>query len=339
MTLSSAPGESVTQDLASLPRQSAGAKHLVQERAIVQLCELISDGRPIQALMAACVDVVAAVLDVEQVMILEYRSRDGSLILRASKGRGRYFEVGSRVDPGTRSQADLTLMSNGVISLDELRSDSHFQRPTLLREHGIASGISTVIRGRSGPVAVMIAQDGRQYIVFPEEDRTFFQCIAGMLSVAVQMEELETRLGYQDRLLGKIANHDDAWPARHTDANGKTPDRAEQVTGGSTSDVVEVGCLKVEVRKRCASVDGNAVELPPMELALLLELALQPGRPIPAEELGRRAWPHAPYATSDDVRRHIYRLRRSLGDQHREQALIRNRRGFGYALDDSSTET
>jgi DNA-binding winged helix-turn-helix (wHTH) protein len=94
----------------------------------------------------------------------------------------------------------------------------------------------------------------------------------------------------------------------------------------------EVGPLRLDLIRRAATIDGRPVQLPPREFSILAELALHPNEPIPAIELARRAWPEQPSATQEDVRQCVYRLRRFIGDDDREPALIRNRRGFGYFL-------
>ena len=90
--------------------------------------------------------------------------------------------------------------------------------------------------------------------------------------------------------------------------------------------------LTLDLVRRVVRVDGRDVEIPPREFAVLVELAVHPGEPIPSAELARRAWPEGDGITGDDVRRSIYRLRRLLGDQGRPEPLIRNRRGYGYVL-------
>lgn len=100
--------------------------------------------------------------------------------------------------------------------------------------------------------------------------------------------------------------------------------------------LLELGDLQVDLTRRRARVEGRDVELPPREFGVLAELALRPGQPVPAEELGRLAWPEDAWVTSEDVRRTVYRLRRLIGDQHRARPLIRNRRGHGYVLEGSS---
>lgn len=97
-------------------------------------------------------------------------------------------------------------------------------------------------------------------------------------------------------------------------------------------ETAEAGPLCVDLVRRTATIEGSAVDLPPREFSILVELALHPNTPIPTIELARRAWPEQPYATQEDVRQCVYRLRRFIGDEGRRPPLIQNRRGFGYFL-------
>ena len=99
-----------------------------------------------------------------------------------------------------------------------------------------------------------------------------------------------------------------------------------------SGEVLEAGRVLVDRVGRVAFVDGERVEIPPMELEILEELALHPGEPIPAVSLRKRLWP-SDGATNEDVHRHVYRLRKLIGDQERRHPLITNRRGFGYVLE------
>jgi DNA-binding response OmpR family regulator len=107
----------------------------------------------------------------------------------------------------------------------------------------------------------------------------------------------------------------------------------EMVGGDSEGEVLHAGTVVVDRVGRVAFVDGERVEIPPMELTILEELALHPGEPIPASVLRRRLWPADGPATNEDIHRHVYRLRKLIGDQDRRHPLITNRRGFGYVLE------
>jgi DNA-binding response OmpR family regulator len=116
------------------------------------------------------------------------------------------------------------------------------------------------------------------------------------------------------------------------DLLGNVVDLTDEAAGAQ-GEVLEAGTVFVDRVGRVAFVDGERVEIPPMELTILEELALHPGEPIPASVLRRRLWPADGPATNEDVHRHVYRLRKLIGDQDRRHPLITNRRGFGYVLE------
>lgn len=97
-------------------------------------------------------------------------------------------------------------------------------------------------------------------------------------------------------------------------------------------DHIEVGALRLDLVGEVAFRDGEALELPPKEFAILTELALEVGRPLSSAELIDRVWPRCASATPADVHRHVHRLRTLLGDQGPRRSLVENRRGFGYVL-------
>lgn len=113
------------------------------------------------------------------------------------------------------------------------------------------------------------------------------------------------------------------------------PDGLAATPPGEPYRTLDAGDLRLDLAGRMVQVDGTSFELPPREFQVLVELALHPGQPIPSDELARRAWPDAPAATGDDVRRTVYRLKRRLADDPRHP-VIRNRRGYGYVLEPRS---
>lgn len=107
---------------------------------------------------------------------------------------------------------------------------------------------------------------------------------------------------------------------------------AALVAASDIPNVVEVGPLKLDLDAHLAFLDSDAVELPPKEFAVLAHLALRPGEPVSTTELARALWPDGFHATAEDVHRHVYRLRKLIGDHRRIPPLIANRRGYGYLL-------
>lgn len=295
-----------------------------RHRAVLELVAHVNEGWSLPRVMNSAVENVRDLLEIQKVKVLERLRTEDSLAVRAASGEGGSVTPGSRLDVGTRVQAGLTLMSNGLVTVDDFDSDDGGS--SLLRENGIVGGISTVLRNRLGLFGVFEAQDREHHRQFSEDDRILFESVALVLSVAIELHVLRARVEQQE---GLLAIH--GIPETN---EGARVNRADVEISLQSPNVVEVRSLRIDLVRRSLMVEGEPLELPPMETALLIELAMEPGRLIPAEELGRRAWPQSPYSTAEDVRRHVYRLRKALGDQRRKRPLIRNRRGFGYMLDD-----
>jgi DNA-binding response OmpR family regulator len=113
-------------------------------------------------------------------------------------------------------------------------------------------------------------------------------------------------------------------------------DAAELIIGPLSAtglpDTIDLGNVYIDIRARRVRIDGEEVRLPPKEFDILVQLALQPGEPVPSPELIRKQWPATANTTADDVHCRVSRLRGIIGDRERAEPLISNRRGFGYVL-------
>lgn len=103
-------------------------------------------------------------------------------------------------------------------------------------------------------------------------------------------------------------------------------------------DVISVGEVRIDMHARLVFLGARQIELPPKEFAVLAELASNVGTPVSSAQLLRRVWPDADGITTDDVHRHVYRLRSMLDDHARIPPLIANRRGFGYVFADRRSD-
>jgi len=99
------------------------------------------------------------------------------------------------------------------------------------------------------------------------------------------------------------------------------------------SRLIDLGIVTIDLRACEVRVEGEQKALPPKEFEILVQLALQCGIPLDASELLRRVWPGSDSATLNDLHTRIWRLRKMIGDHHRQRPLIVNRRGYGYLLD------
>jgi DNA-binding response OmpR family regulator len=82
------------------------------------------------------------------------------------------------------------------------------------------------------------------------------------------------------------------------------------------------------------SVDGEDVQLTPLEFEILLALAREPGVVLSREQLMDRVWGYRDYAGGRVVDSHVARIRRKLGEDGAEPRFVRTVHGVGYAFED-----
>ena len=98
---------------------------------------------------------------------------------------------------------------------------------------------------------------------------------------------------------------------------------------GESSEVQEIGPLRIDRTAHRVTVDGRDVELTPTEFKLLLLLAERKGRVQPRNMLLEIVWEAAPDIQTRTVDMHVQRLRAKLGAAG---DMIETVRGFGYRL-------
>jgi DNA-binding response OmpR family regulator len=110
--------------------------------------------------------------------------------------------------------------------------------------------------------------------------------------------------------------------------------RVERITSPPSTDPIEHAGLSVDPAKRKVSVDGEEVQLTPLEFEILLALAREPGVVLSREQLMDRVWGYRDYAGGRVVDSHVARIRRKLGEDGAEPRFVRTVHGVGYAFGD-----
>jgi DNA-binding response OmpR family regulator len=100
---------------------------------------------------------------------------------------------------------------------------------------------------------------------------------------------------------------------------------------GGVRRLLEVGTLTIDLDTRAVSVDGQPVELRPLEFELLVHLAREPQRVCSKDELLRIVWGFRANASTRTVDSHASRLRRRL-DVDGARRWVVNVWGVGYRL-------
>ncbi|WP_229054243.1 response regulator transcription factor [Aeromicrobium sp. Leaf350] len=99
-------------------------------------------------------------------------------------------------------------------------------------------------------------------------------------------------------------------------------------TGGVESDVIEVGDVSLDLRRRVATVGGREVELSARELSLAEVLLRNRGQVLSREQLLSHVWGYDFDPGSNVVDVYVGYLRKKLGAD-----LVRTVRGIGYRID------
>ncbi|MBW3632428.1 MAG: PAS domain S-box protein [Chloroflexi bacterium] len=178
----------IQADLAARDRQQAVVADLGRH-ALTQV--------DLDALLAEAVAAVAATLEVEYCKVLELLPGEEALWLRADVGWQEGLVGNASVGAGTDSQAGYTLLSDEPVIVTDLRTETRFGGPPLLHEHGVVSGLSTIIRGRERPFGVLGAHT-RARRDFTHDDALFLRAVANVLAAAIERQRMEDE-AHEDR--------------------------------------------------------------------------------------------------------------------------------------------
>lgn len=172
---------------------SALAARARQQGAVASLGQLALSGMELERLFQGAVEMIADTLGVEFCKILEL-SPDGET-LKLVAGVGWKEGVVGKVNVGAErdSQAGFTLLSREPVIVEDLRVETRFNAPDLLRDHGVASGISVVIGNPEKPFGVLGAHSS-QPRQFSRDDAQFMQSAANVLADAIQRRTVEEAL-------------------------------------------------------------------------------------------------------------------------------------------------
>ncbi len=140
---------------------------------------------------------LAATLDVEFAKILEQLPDKRRLQLRAGVGwrPGLVGEATLGTDRG--SQAGYTLRSGSPVVVTDLATETRFTGAALLLDHGVVSGMSVIIEGRSAHWGVLGAHTSRRRR-FTEDDIHFLQAVANVLADAIERQRGEDAVRARD---------------------------------------------------------------------------------------------------------------------------------------------
>jgi len=164
-----------------------------QQKALARFGQRALTEKNLQALMDVAVHTVQQTFDAEFVKLLELLPDGRSLLLRAGTGWKPGLVGQLVIDKESDSQAAYALLSNKPVVVRNLDEDPRFRAPALLLEHGIVSGLSTIIRGEKGPIGVLGVHTTHE-ARFTIDDIDFMEGVAHILSDAIHLRRSEAAL-------------------------------------------------------------------------------------------------------------------------------------------------
>lgn len=154
-----------------------------QQEAVAKLGQKALSVKNIETLWHEAVKVIAQTLDVEYCKILQLLPDNSGVKLVAGVGwkKGLVGKAVVGIDRG--SQAGYTLLSDHPVIVKDLRSETRFDGPALLHDHGVVSGISAIIAGKDGAWGVLGAHS-THVRPFTQDDVNFFESIGNIIAEA-----------------------------------------------------------------------------------------------------------------------------------------------------------
>ncbi|MEE9200243.1 MAG: ATP-binding protein [Candidatus Brocadiales bacterium] len=164
-----------------------------EQAAVAKIGQQALLGIDLSTLMDEVAVVVAKTLNVEYSKVLVLLPDGKALLLRAGVG-WKEGQVGhTTVETGRKFQAGYTLLSNEPVVVEDFSTETRFEVPPLLRDHGVVSGMSTVIQGRERPFGILGAHTKRRR-TFTKNNVNFLQAVANILGEAVEHHRAEVKL-------------------------------------------------------------------------------------------------------------------------------------------------
>jgi PAS domain S-box-containing protein len=177
-----------------------------QQEAIANLGQRALSGVDLATLLNEAVELVAHTLDVELCKVLELLPDGRQFLLRAGVGWREGTLGRALVDAGAESQAGYTLLAREPVVVEDLRVETRFSGPSLLREHGVVSGLSVIIMGRERPFGVLGAHS-RSRREFKADDANFLQAIGNVLAAAIERRRNEEAIRESEERFRQMAEN------------------------------------------------------------------------------------------------------------------------------------
>ena len=188
----------VTEELRARSRQQAAVAALGNEALA---------GADEDVLLQDATRHVADTLRVEFSAVLELLPGGAALLLRAGVGWPAGLVGRATLGAGRESHAGYAIETNRPVVISDLRSETRFRPPQLLRERGVLSGLSVVILGDGTPFGVLGAYT-RTKRRFTDDHVQFLQAVANVIALARRRRREERTREERAVILGRLTRRE-----------------------------------------------------------------------------------------------------------------------------------
>jgi PAS domain S-box-containing protein len=170
-----------------------------QQAAVAELGRQALSDLDLGHLMDEAASLVARSLEADFSNILELLPDRTSLLLRAGTGWTEGLVGQATLTGDVRLPASYALLAQEPVIVEDLPSDARFGGASILHEHRVISGVSTVIPGRSGTYGALGVFTSRRRR-FNQDDLYFLQSVASVLALAIDRKRREQEQRERDLL-------------------------------------------------------------------------------------------------------------------------------------------
>ncbi len=177
-----------------------------QQAMLADLGQQALAATDIDTLLNDTVELVSQGLGVQFCEVLELQSNGQSARRRAGMGWTSEAMGDQMIAVGGQSLVGYTLRSDQPVIIDDLRTETRFMEAPLLREHGVVSGMSVIIRGQERPFGVLAGYTAQRH-QFTQDDLSTLQAVAQVLALVVERTRAEeqTRRLIREQAAGAAA--------------------------------------------------------------------------------------------------------------------------------------
>ncbi|MBI3851113.1 MAG: response regulator [Verrucomicrobia bacterium] len=167
--------------------------HAHQQTVIAALGQFALVTPDLAPLLDHAVIFVGQILEAEYGLVLEQLPDGVNLMLRSGRGWKEGYVGHAVVNVERGAQAGYNFLRAEPVIVLDLRTETRFQWPLFLHEHGVISGVSVVIPGHHRPFGVLGIYTS-QPRTFTEDAVHFLQAVANVLAVAVERKRTEPEI-------------------------------------------------------------------------------------------------------------------------------------------------